>query len=398
MDAAMGETPIFDQAEYPRAKTPGYLNTAGMGLVSRSVLRRFQAQAEQIALGGTQAYFDVYDEVMVGPRRAAARLFHAPVGQVAIINSVSEIMSQVACALQPNCKRNVVMIDIDHPSPTYPWLRLAQETQLEVRFVQARGKDATVIQEELEALVDHDTAAVSVSHVNWNTGLRLDLVRLGQVAHAHDALLMVDATHSAGVLELDAPALGVDLIATGAFKWLCGFSGIGACYVAPELSERLVPVLLGSRSSDPKPPFAAMDATRFDLPLDARRWEYGSSAHVLRLAFAQAVGGVLDIGLERITAHDQSLAARLAEGLAERGFEVLTPWAASARAAIVSARHPRLDSGRLCAALEAAGVIASLRLDAVRFAPHGYNQRQDIEAALDAVDDIVRRGMASRDG
>src|SRR5260370_36712210 len=84
-----------------------------------------------------------------------------------------------------------------------------------------------------EAITD-DTTAVCVSHVSPFTGRRHSLALLSAAAHAHGALLMVDAAQSTGVLPLDTRAEGIDLLVTTGMKWLLGPPRIGYLYAAEE--------------------------------------------------------------------------------------------------------------------------------------------------------------------
>ena len=75
-------------------------------------------------------------------------------------------------------------------------------------------------------------------NVEYSNGQLFDLGLLCEVAHSHNALLIVDATQSAGAIPIDVNKTPVDAIVCGAYKWLCGPFGAAFMYVSPELSER----------------------------------------------------------------------------------------------------------------------------------------------------------------
>jgi len=387
---------LAPRTDFPQTAQQTYLNAAGMGLVPLPVQRRFLDLATRIGTAGTDVFFDSYDEIMIAPRRSAARLFGAALADVAIINSVSEVVSQIAAWRRPGRRENVVLLDIDHPSTSFPWLRMAQDTGCEVRFARVAGAPETLELDHIARLIDERTAVVSVSHVQWTTGHRFDLAALADLAHARDALLVIDATHSAGVVPFDAPACGADVIATGSFKWLCAYSGTGACYVRPGLSDVIRPVMVGSRTLHQEARPEGAPVSEFSLPSGAARLEYGSSAHVLRVAFAASMDYLLDIGITRIFEHVQALAARLTEGLAARGARILTPKNGASRAGIVTAMFPGHDSAELVERLALARVAVMLRMGAIRFAPHFYNDEGDIERALAGVDQALQSAAARR--
>src|SRR6185437_5392604 len=118
----------------------------------------------------------------------------------------------------------------------------------DLRWIRARGE--CVSQEEILAAIDADTAVVCLSHVEYGTGQRYDLGRIADAAHARNALLVVDATQSAGAVPIDVPTEPVDVLVTGSYTWLCGPFGVGLLYVAPHLQDSLDPVIVGWRSHE----------------------------------------------------------------------------------------------------------------------------------------------------
>ena len=83
-----------------------------------------------------------------------------------------------------------------------------------------------------------------------------------ELARSVGATLVLDVTQSAGVVPLDAPALGVDVLVSSGYKWLCSAPGAGICYLRPELWERLDPPFVGWKSTEDA---FAFDATTIPL-------------------------------------------------------------------------------------------------------------------------------------
>jgi len=377
--------PLF-RDDFPVLARSTYLNAAGMGLVPRPVQNRVASFVARIGDEGSQAFFDSYDEIMIAPRRAAARLFGADLRNVAIVNSASEAISQFAAWRQPQQHENVVVIDIDHPTTSFPWMRQAEQTGSEIRFAKVAHDPASLSFDSIARLVDARTAVISLSHVQWVTGYRFDLAALAELAHAHGAHLVVDATHSAGIIPIDAPACGVDLLVTGSFKWLLSYSGTGACYLRSDVLDRFRPVMVGSRTAQLEGGQPGAAISSFSLPNDATRLEYGSSAHLLRLGYAASIEYLLAAGIERVASHVQSLGDELIDGIQTLGGTVLTPIDRSSRAGIVTVAFRGRDPRELTAALLERNVVAMQRMEAVRFSPHGYNHSADIQACLAALE------------
>src|SRR4249920_4007561 len=124
--------------EFPSLDDICYMNTASIGLMSRSTLAEEEKFQRQLGLYGT-TWFDEPTEVGVleQARREGAALLGASADQVAVTTSVTEALLQIAWSLRPESGSNVVSIDLEFPTVTYPWMRVARDTGAEVRLVSA---------------------------------------------------------------------------------------------------------------------------------------------------------------------------------------------------------------------------------------------------------------------
>ena len=223
---------LAPRKDFPLLEEVTYLNAASMGLVPLPVQEQAAAFDRELALRGT-TWFDEEQETFAleRARHAAARLLNACPESIAITTSMTEALCQVAWWLRPGRGTNIVSIDLEFPSVVYPWYRVAAETGAEVRLVPVRDDPATLSLQKLAALVDDDTAVICVSHVQFATGFRFALEDLTALARAHDALLVVDATQSAGMVPLDMTAQEIDVLLAGGYKWLGAMFGAAVCYL-----------------------------------------------------------------------------------------------------------------------------------------------------------------------
>lgn len=380
---------LVDPGDYPITSGLAYLNNAGWGLVPTPVREKVKDFVDDLGTRGSTAFFDLMPVHRDLPREAGARLFGADPSCIALVTNASEAMSQLALSLRPGRGANVVTIDTEIPAGTFPWLRIAEDTGLEVRFADTSGDRAGLNIDDIAALVDENTVAIVVSHVHWISGHRFDLKVLSELAHSHGAILAVDCYQSAGVVPLDVVASGVDMAVTGSFKWLCGFSAAGICYLSPELSERIRPALVGSMTTAPKPPFDHVESMVLEYPAGARRLEYGSSSAVANYSMGQSIEYLEQVGVERILNHVLDLTDRLAAGVNHLGGRIITPMERTARAGILSVEFDGADSVSLATELEAAGVVCSPRMGLLRFSPHLFNSGNDIDRALNALEDLL---------
>jgi selenocysteine lyase/cysteine desulfurase len=369
-----------------------YLNTASIGLVSAPVQAAVTAFADQIAGTGTMRFTDE-DEARVyeGAREAGARLLGCDPVDIAVTTSATEAINQVAWWLTPERGTNVVVVDMDFPSAVFAWKRVAEETGCEVRYVRALHDPASLSFDRVAGAVDDATAVISVSHVQFATGHVFDAAALSELAHAHGATLVLDATQSAGMIPIDVRAAGVDVLVAGAYKWLCSAFGAALCYLSPAVAERFRPPFVGWRST---PDQVSFDAVEMPLARGARGMEFSTVAYPSGVALGAAIGYLLDLGIDRVAEHGARLADRLLEGMEALGGELVTPRDPAQRGSIVASRFGGGDHDRaraLAAALADVGVYTSPRLGAIRFAPHVYNDDADVDRALEQVQHVIGR-------
>jgi selenocysteine lyase/cysteine desulfurase len=371
---------LAPREHFPHLEEVVYLNSGSIGLMPLPVQEAAAAFERDIWLRGTTGFDEAAETgCLEDARDAAALLFGANRDDVAIVKSATEAFGMVAWWVQPLESTNVVTIDIEHPSTAYPWLRVARETGAEARLVRVWDDPASLSIEKVAEHVDEETSVIVVSYVQYSTGYRFVLKELADLAHAHGALLAIDATQAAGMAPVDVAADDIDILVAGGYKWLCGPFGAAVCWLRPELREEFDPPFVGWRSTvDPY----TFDARTMPLAPTARSMEYSTMGYGSAVALGRSLQYVNELGVDRVLAHDQALAARLADGLRSLGATVLTPEDDAHRGGIVTARYPGLDGEEVAGRLNDAGVIVSPRFGATRFSLHYFNDERDVDAAL----------------
>ncbi len=371
---------LAPREHFPHLEEVVYLNSGSIGLMPLPVQEAAAAFERDIWMRGTTGFDEAAETgCLEDARDAAAQLLHADRDDVAIVKSATEAFGMFAWWVQPLEGTNVVTIDIEHPSTAYPWLRVARETGAEARLVRVWDDPSSLSLDAVAEHVDEETSVIVVSYVQYATGYRFVLRELAELAHEHGALLAVDATQAAGMAPIDVAADDLDLLVAGGYKWLCGPFGAAVCWLRPELREVFDPPFVGWRSTvDPY----TFDVRTMPLAPTARSMEYSTMGYGSAVALGRALEYVNALGVERVLAHDQALAERLADGLEAFGATVLTPRDDEHRGGIVTARYPGHDGEEIAARLNAAGVIVSPRFGATRFSLHYFNDERDVDAAL----------------
>jgi selenocysteine lyase/cysteine desulfurase len=374
--------PLVDLAEFPASRHSTYLNTASVNLMYRGAESATVGWFRDLAERGTIDFDEVAEETVFSELHdAGARLFDVRPADIAVGSSATELLASLAWSVAPASGRNIVGADIVFPSTMYPWARVARHTGAEIRWASA---DETYVDPgALIRLIDADTAVVCISDVEYSTGQRYDVGLIAEACQAHGAMLVVDATQSAGAIQFHPATWDVDAVVTASYKWLCGPFGAAVMYLAPHWHEVLDPGFVGFRSHRS---MWDLRADRLELPDDASRFEASTMAYGCAVGMAASIDYLLGIGIDRIATYNMSLADELVAGLQKRDAEIVSPLERSQRTSIVAARFPGIDPVAVAQGLNDARVIVSQRRDLVRFSPHLYNTSDDIARALDAID------------
>lgn len=322
-------------------------------------------------------------------RVEAAEMLGAKQDEIAVVSGATEGFCVVAWSLRLPRGANIVSTDAEFPSVVYPWSRLSEEKSLEVRL--ARNQDGIVDERELEKLVDDRTAVLSISHVEYGTGQRFDPHWLAELAHSHGALLVMDATQSAGLVPLDVRRDGIDVLVSGGYKGLLGPFGAGILYISENLDEQLVPSMVGWRST-PNP--YGLDATRLTFATGAKKFEYGTMSYSSAYGLAESMKYLRTLGYAQANTHSLFLTRRFMSMLKDNQklpeFILLTPEDERRYASIASVRFEGRDNSAIAAKLLERNIIVSQRFNGIRFSFHIYNAEQDIEKAVAALDEALQ--------
>ncbi|HXU31716.1 MAG TPA: aminotransferase class V-fold PLP-dependent enzyme [Thermoanaerobaculia bacterium] len=367
------------RAEMPIVGRYLYLNHAAIGPLPRRSAERMAALARVVSETGDRRWPERNAEVE-RVRALAARLIGATdPHEVAFVENTSVGLSAVAEGIDWRPGDNMVGAEGEFPSNAYPWMNVAARAGNEVEYRLAPERDGRIEPEDLLARIDGRTRLLALSWVQYATGFRSDLARLGAACRERGALFVVDAIQGLGALAVDVEALGIDVLAAATHKWLLGPEGIGLLYVSDRVIDRLRPTRAGWRST--RTPY---DWSRLDLTFaeGAKRFECGT-LNVYGLA---GLGGSLEIlleaGPEAIERRVLALAERTAAGFEAAGLTLAAPRDGAFRgetSGIVAGAHPTRTPEELAEALAGRGVVVSARAGRLRAAPHFYNSEAEID-------------------
>ena len=208
--------------EFPQAEELKYLNHAAVAPWPKRTREAVVAFARENVTYGASRYH-LFSEKENYLRLQIRKLINAPsIDDIALLKNTSEALSVVAAGIRWNRGDNVVTSAEEFPSNWIPW-----DAQ-KIHGVSLKKVDIRVQRPE-QALIeacDNRTRVLTISSVQFSSGIKLDLELLGDYCKANDILFCVDAIQSIGAHELDVQKIRADFVMADGHKWMLGPEGM----------------------------------------------------------------------------------------------------------------------------------------------------------------------------
>jgi len=310
-------------------------------------------------------------------RATAAQLLDCSTDCIAIVPSASYGIATAARSLPAKKGQSVLVLAEQFPSNYYPWERRGDETGASLKVVAwPENNDWTAA--VLNALTD-DVAIAALPHVQWTSGGRLDLVRIGAACRKVGAALALDLTQSLGALPFSVRDVQPDFAVAASYKWLLGPYSVGLLYIAPKwqngtpLEENWIQ---RANARD----FANLMYTE-DYDAGARRFDMGERSNFALLpAAVRAMKQLLEWNVAQISETAGALNRHLAEAAADLGFSA--PAEPLRAPHYLSLRRKAAIPKELPEMLAREKVFVSVRGSSIRVTPHVYNTVEDGERLI----------------
>jgi selenocysteine lyase/cysteine desulfurase len=358
-------------AEFPVRENLIYLNHAAVAPLSKRCAEAMKHLADDCLHFGSQHYSE-WLAAYEGVRTASARLIGAGRSEIAIVKNTSEGLATVALGLDWKPGDRVVGFTEEFPANRYPWKRL-EESGVEVTWLSI-GDSLDRIDEACRG-----ARLLAISFVQYLSGYRAPLQAIGEICRRNRCIFVVDAIQGLGAFPIDVGACHVDALAADGHKWLLGPEGCGILYVNQELQDRVAPVEFGWTNVAAYNDYSSRDMT---LRPDAGRYECGTLNTIGCFGLRAAIELLLEVGPGVIAPVVQNLGDRIAEGVREKGYEVLGTRTPENGAGIVSFRKPGMKAEEVVHRLRTAGIAAAPRNGWVRTSPHFYISPEDIDRMI----------------
>ena len=362
------------RSNFPVTDKIAYLNTAAAGPLSRSAMDAGSGYYQQMMDDGDlhwNAWLARREEV----RRSVAQFINADPDEIGLTTNTSSGMNLIVDALQG--RGEVISCDLEFPVSTIPWMH----RQTPVHLVQNVAGE--VVPSDIRRAMTPKTGIISISHVQYSNGFRSDLAQLG--LEKRDHALVVNASQSAGVFEIDVKRMKIDALCATGHKWMLSGYGSGFVYISRALLGETKPRAIGWLSVED--PYGDRNS-EVNLRRDAgARSELGCPHFAGIFALGASVDFMTGIGMRNIQERALSMNRILTDRLVEAGFRVLSPLGnENSRSAetLVALENP----AQVVTKLAEQSVIVTEKPEGIRVATDFFNNEQDIERLIEGLSKI----------
>jgi L-cysteine/cystine lyase len=379
----------------PATRDSIYMNTGWSGPAPAPVVAKIHEVLEVESTSGPASLegLRITRAATEGAQQAVAGLLKAGPDEVLLTHGTTEGVHIVLYGLPWQAGDELVTCDLEHSAIATPAAVLEERHGVNVKRLEV---PTTASEAEMVAMVrgalTPRTRIVALSHIQYTCGLRMPIRAICDAAHEAGALVLADGAQTAGHIELDMNALGVDFYAISGQKWLLGPQATGALYVKHEHARIIEPLFLTHTLADSR---SRPQAENAGPPNPLGRFRVTSQSPALLAGLATAIGLLQEIGIDAIEAHSNRLARRMIDGIRSIGDCALT-----------GATDPGVSSGLVTVAIEGwepRQIVEALwerwriagravnHPPAVRFSNAGFNTEEEVDRILEALATLAKQ-------
>ncbi len=375
--------------QFPLTKEYHYFQSAGMSPVPLKVLEKITEGYKSLSEHGDLLW---HDDMLQQQQMFAkiASIVSCKPEDVAFTDSNSMAMSLIAAALkQKHSGFNIVSMEDEFPSNSVPY----EYQRIEMKYVQPQNHRYSV--DSVLSLCNEKTLAVVTSYVQYCTGFRQNLMKLGGELKKQGILFIVNATQAFPFFPIDMEAMNIDVLTCSVHKW--GFCGhIGTLLITSEKFRKEHP--------SPFAGWLSVDVTKsndfihtakgkpFELWETAMQYNYGSSNYKSRLGLDVSLDYLASLDWENLRKHMFEISGYLIDQLKNIDVEIVSPCnTTEERSAIVSFSLKNKNNADLVNYLEQRKIITSLRNGYVRASVNIFTNENDVNALVQSIKEFVVR-------
>jgi len=351
-----------------------YFNHASTGPLSIPVKNTLEKLLEERSSNKIDDYEELL-QISGETKEMLARLINSTSARIAFTSNTSYGLNILAQGIHWNKADRIILNDIEFPANIYPFMNLISKG-VEIDFV--KSQNGVVSAEQIIKSITEKTKLISVSYVQFLSGYRIDLQKLGKICKEQNIILSVDAIQGLGSLTMDVQNCNIDFISCGTQKWMLGLQGMAFIYVSEELQNKMDTIPAGWLSVD-----NAWDLTdyEFSLKKSANRYQAGTLNTFGIYCLNASLKLFNEFGFSEIENQVLINSEYFIKQLKLIGYNpMLNDLESRFLSGIVSIADD--DSEKLFNYLSENKIIAAVREGIIRFAPHFYNTRQEIDKVV----------------
>ena len=352
-----------------------YFNHASTGPVTSDVSNRLSnllKEKSETKMDDYSSFLKVMDETKI----LLADLINCSDDRLAFLDNTSNGLNILAQSIEWNSGDRILLNDIEFPANVYPFLNL-KRFGVEVDFVKSENEIVTA--EQIINSIKPETKLVSVSFVQFLSGYKIDLEKIGNYCRANNIIFSVDGIQGIGAMRIDVKKSKIDFLSCGTQKWLMGMQGLAFIYVDSDFQKQMIPANVGWLSVENA--WNLLDY-KMDLKTTANVFQGGTLNAFGIYAFYTSLKLFNDFGFDNIETEILSNTKYFISKLKSIGLNCVLENCVDEELAGIITIKPK-DAEKLFAELEKKKIICSLREGFIRFSPHFYNTHHEIDKVVD---------------
>lgn len=322
--------------------------------------------------------FNSFKDVAVETKSIIASMLNTVPERLAFTDNTTNGLNFLAQSIQWKKGDRILLNDIEFPANVYPFLNL-KRIGVEVDFV--KSDNGKVTADMIIDAIKPGTKLISVSYVQFLSGYRIDLEKIGKHCKDNDIIFSVDAIQALGAVKLDVEKSNIDFLSCGTQKWLLGFQGLAFIYLNEKLQRKIIPANIGWLSVNNA--WNLLDY-QIDLKTTADVFQGGTINALGVYALNASLKLFNDFNFNEVEKRVLENSKYFLTKLASIGINgLLLNSNESELAGIVTFKIK--DPDLVVKKLEQNKIICSQRVGMIRFSPHFYNIFDEIDRVVDVL-------------
>ena len=366
-----------------------YFNHASTGPITTKVKERIEAFLKKRSEEKIDDYYE-FKDVAEETKSIIGEMINCKSDRIAFLDNTTNGIIWFVHGIDWKADDRIILNDIEFPANVYPFLQL-KEKGVEVDLI--KSKNGIVTAEEVIEAIKPETKLISISFVQFLSGYKVDLEKIGEVCRERGIIFSVDAIQGLGAVRLDVDKFNIDFLSSGTQKWLLGLQGLAFIYVSKELQEAMKSAPIGWLAVKD-----AWNLLNFDLTVKetAERFQPGTLNNLGIYAFNESMKFFKEFGFDDIEKQVLSNSRYFMNELSKIGFgsplyslpdKYLSGIVSFSQKDVQGTAYARfsksVNTEKIFDHLSHKNIICSLREGYIRFAPHFYNTEQEINTVIE---------------